>query len=102
MDVTPQELRGSEIKEAFRGYHRDEVLGAFNDVSQLAPRASQQPLLMNALLRKHLQQGSIDPFDATNILGAEKGLMETGAIPTPPQAGGTKKVGPSSTSVLAK
>jgi DivIVA domain-containing protein len=25
MDVTPQELRGSEIKEAFRGYHRDEV-----------------------------------------------------------------------------
>jgi DivIVA domain-containing protein len=25
MDLTPQELRGSEIKEAFRGYHRDEV-----------------------------------------------------------------------------
>src|SRR5215470_18488768 len=25
MDVTPQELRGTEIKEAFRGYHRDEV-----------------------------------------------------------------------------
>lgn len=25
MEVTPQELRGSEIKEAFRGYHRDEV-----------------------------------------------------------------------------
>jgi len=25
MDVTPQELRGNEIKEAFRGYHRDEV-----------------------------------------------------------------------------
>ena len=25
MDVTPQELRGSEIKEAWRGYHRDEV-----------------------------------------------------------------------------
>ena len=25
MDVTPQELRGSEIKEAFRGFNRDEV-----------------------------------------------------------------------------
>ena len=25
MDVTPQELRGNEIKEAFRGYDRDEV-----------------------------------------------------------------------------
>src|SRR5262245_12961766 len=25
MDVTPQELRSSEIKEAWRGYHRDEV-----------------------------------------------------------------------------
>src|SRR3954452_21058188 len=25
MDITPQELRASELKEAFRGYHRDEV-----------------------------------------------------------------------------
>src|SRR3954447_5507028 len=25
MDGTPQELRGTEIKEAFRGYHGDEV-----------------------------------------------------------------------------
>jgi DivIVA domain-containing protein len=25
MDITPQELRGSEVKEAFRGYHREEV-----------------------------------------------------------------------------
>src|SRR5258708_2696575 len=25
MDVTPQELRGSEIKEAWRGFNRDEV-----------------------------------------------------------------------------
>ena len=24
-DITPQELRASEVKEAFRGYHRDEV-----------------------------------------------------------------------------
>jgi len=25
MDITAQELRGSEVKEAFRGYHRDDV-----------------------------------------------------------------------------
>jgi len=25
MDVTPQQLRGNEVKEAFRGYHRAEV-----------------------------------------------------------------------------
>jgi DivIVA domain-containing protein len=25
MDITPQELRRSEVKEAFRGYHREEV-----------------------------------------------------------------------------
>ena len=25
MDVTPRELRDIEIREAFRGYHRDEV-----------------------------------------------------------------------------
>ena len=82
------------------GYHRDEVLGAFNEVSQLAPRASQQPLLMNALLRKRLQQGALDPFDVGSIVSTEKGLMETGGIPVPP--GGGKKVGPSPTSVLAK
>jgi hypothetical protein len=80
------------------GHHRDEVLGAFNDVSQLAPRASQQPLLMNALLRKRLQQGSLDPFDAGDIVKTEKGLMETGGVPLPP--GGVKKRD-SSSSVLA-
>ena len=63
------------------GHHRDEVLGAFNDVSQLAPRASQQPLLMNALLRKRLQQGSIDPFEVGDLVKTEQGLSDIGTIP---------------------
>jgi hypothetical protein len=83
-----------------KGHHRDEVLDAFNDVSQLSPRASQQPLLMNAMLRKRLQQGALDPFDLGEAVKTEKGLMETGGIPVPP--GGVKKREPSSTSVLAK
>jgi hypothetical protein len=81
------------------GHHRDEVLNAFNEVSQLAPRSSQQPLLMNALLRKRLQQGSLDPFDLGDAVKTEQGLSDIGTIPTPP--GGTR-VGPSPTSVLAK
>jgi hypothetical protein len=87
-----------------KGFHRDEVLNAFNDVSQLAPRASQQPLLMSGLLRKRLQQGAIDPFDVGDVVKTEQGLREVGGIPLPPTAtqspGG--KGGSASTSVLAK
>jgi len=51
MDVTPQELRGSEIKEAFRGYHRDEVddlleraaVTIENLTRQLAEQPARQP-----------------------------------------------------------
>jgi hypothetical protein len=85
------------------GYHRDEVLGAFNDVSQLAPRASQQPLVMNALLRKRLQQGALDPFDTGNIVETEQGLSNIGSIPGPPSApaAGEAKSASSRASVLA-
>jgi hypothetical protein len=83
-----------------KGYHRDEVLDAFNDVSQLAPRASQQPLLMSGLLRQRLQQGAIDPFEVGNLIKSEEGLRNVGTIPAPPPTGGAASGSPS-TSVLA-
>ena len=54
MDVTPQELRGSEIKEAFRGFNRDEVDDLLEraaatienltrQVQELESRASNEP-----------------------------------------------------------
>lgn len=56
MDVTPQELRGSEIKEAFRGFNRDEVDDLLEraaatienltrQVQELESRASNEPPL---------------------------------------------------------
>lgn len=45
MDVTPRELRDTEIKEAFRGYHRDEVdellERAATTIERLSDRARQ-------------------------------------------------------------
>ena len=42
MDVTPQELRGSEIKEAWRGYHRDEVDELLERAAVTIEKLSQQ------------------------------------------------------------
>jgi hypothetical protein len=81
-------------------YNRDEVLGAFNDLSQLAPRASQQPILMQGLLRKRLQQGALDPFEGDAIVGTENRLKDTGTVPKPHT--GAPRSGPPPTSVLAK
>lgn len=58
------------------GYQHDEVLNAYNDISQLAPRASGQPLLMQTLLRKQLQQGQLDTFDLDQLLGLEGKLQQ--------------------------
>jgi hypothetical protein len=80
-----------------QGHDRDDVLSAFNEVSQLAPRASQQPLLMNAMLRTRLQQGSLDPFQTGELVKTEQGLKNIGSVPAPPGA----KSGPPSASVLA-
>jgi hypothetical protein len=83
-----------------KGHNREDVLGAFNQISQLAPRASQQPLLMNALLRTRLQQGSLDPFQVGDLVKTERMLRDVGTIPTPPPGPGVTG-GSSPTSVLA-
>lgn len=82
------------------GYDRDEVLDAFNDLSRLAPRASQQPILMQGLLRKRLQQGALDPFEGDAIVGTENRLKDIGTVPKPHT--GAPRSGPAPTSVLAK
>lgn len=62
--------------EVIGGYDPDEVITAFNEISQLAPRASAQPLVMRALLRKRLVQGAIEPFEVSEIAGMEKTISE--------------------------
>ena len=75
------------------GYGSEDVLQAYNDIVELAPRAADQRMLLQGLLRRHLAgEMSTDPFDVQqNILGAEKLLAERDVDPkafgiTPGQA----------------
>ena len=58
-------------------YDQDEVSGAYNHISQLAPRAALQPALMRGLLRKMLQQqDTMEAFDVDQLVKIEKGLKD--------------------------
>jgi len=59
------------------GYSDDEVIDAYNQLAEVAPRSLQQRVTAQALLRKYLEQAStIDPFDTEQLMKIEKGLME--------------------------
>jgi hypothetical protein len=65
------------------GYGSADVLQAYNDIVELAPRAADQRMLLQGLLRRHLAgEMSTDPFDVQqNILGSEKLLAERDTDP---------------------
>jgi hypothetical protein len=59
------------------GYDPEMVMEAFNHLSEVAPRAMQQRVMAQALLRKYLEQASaIDPFDVDQALDVEGKLAE--------------------------
>jgi hypothetical protein len=58
------------------GFDADEVLGAYNELTQLAPRASLQPAAMRSWLRRKLQ-GHQEPFEVKEIADTEKALVES-------------------------
>ena len=66
-----------------RGYSPDDVIQAYNDIVDTAPRAADQRMLLQGLMRRHLSgESTTDPFDVQqNILGAEKLLGETQDVP---------------------
>lgn len=68
------------------GYAPDQVVDAFNRISEVAPRASQHRLIAQSLVRKYLEQASVvDPFDVDQLLGVEQKLSnrDTTGQPTP-------------------
>lgn len=65
------------------GHDPEEVIDAYNQVTQLAPSASTQPMLVRALLRRHLAQGQIDTHDVDQLSGIESRLREQQALPDP-------------------
>jgi hypothetical protein len=59
------------------GYPYDDVIEAFNHLSETAPKAMQQRVMAQSLLRRYLEQAAnIDPFDIDQMMGLESKLTE--------------------------
>jgi hypothetical protein len=57
-------------------YDPAEVLAAYNELTQLAPRIAEQPAAMQPLLAKRLAGGT-EPFEIKEISDIEKGIQQT-------------------------
>lgn len=62
--------------EVISGYDPSEVVAMYNDIRSIAPAVSQQPIAMRALLRKHLAQGYVDPYELDLIANLENKLRK--------------------------
>lgn len=59
------------------GYKPDQVIEAFNRISEVAPHAAQSRLVAQALIRKYLEQASVvDPYDVDQLLDVERKLPQ--------------------------
>lgn len=74
-----QDLMTSD--DIISGYPADQVSHAFNEISTMAPRLSEQPAAMRAALAKHLQQGRLADFDVDQILNSENRLKQVSEVP---------------------
>lgn len=63
------------------GYEPNEVTNAYNEIVEMAPRSADKRLLIQALLRKRLEQGQLDSFEAESLLQAEESQKK---LSTPP------------------
>jgi hypothetical protein len=63
--------------EVISGYDPEEVFDAYNELSQLSPRAAQQPMVVRPMLRRRLTQGAMEPFEAQQVADLEKAVSQT-------------------------
>lgn len=70
--------------DVIAGYDPEEVIGHYNELSQMAPRASTSEGFMRAFLRKRLEGGkaAIDPYDVGQIADIENAFRRNTAKPT--------------------
>jgi hypothetical protein len=81
-----QKLRGIRAQATFhdlmanddflQGADPKHVTKLYNEISQVSPRAVDQPLLMRALLRRYIGQGVVDPHDVQQLAELEGKLKE--------------------------
>ncbi len=75
--------------DVLRGHDPHEVARHFNQLSQFAPSLSRKPLMTVPLVRKSIEQGQLDSFDASEAAGAEQKLRQQHQPAAPaPQGGG--------------
>jgi hypothetical protein len=60
--------------EVIAGYDPAEVMDAYNEITKVTPRSAAQKAIIRPLLRKRLTQGSIEPFEAAEMVNIEKNL----------------------------
>lgn len=63
------------------GHEPDRVLQAYNEISQVAPRAAENVASLRPLLRKRLE-GHQEPFEVKEMTDIEKGIAQS-KLPTP-------------------
>jgi len=66
----------SDSRNPISGYSPDEVMKAYNEIAQMAPRTAQQPAALQPLLAKRLA-GHIEPFEVKEMADTEKALKDT-------------------------
>jgi hypothetical protein len=92
-----QKLRGIRAKATFndlmandellQGSDPEHAAKIYNEIAQVSPRAVDQPLLMRALMRRAISQGSTDPHDVQQLadiegkLKAREEAIEPGELP---------------------
>jgi|GEM_PF-2164797 len=66
----------TDPEDPISGYDPEQVVSAYNEISQLAPRVAEQPAAMRPLLQRRLQS-NVQPFEAKEITDIEKGLVQS-------------------------
>jgi hypothetical protein len=62
--------------DVISGYDPNEVVDSYNQLTQIAPRASSQEMLVRAMLRRSLAQGQVDTHEVDQLTGIENQLKQ--------------------------
>lgn len=74
----------SELMQSpyFEGEDPRKVAELFNRLSTLAPRAAEQPMVLEAAMRQLMAQGQADPHGLDQLLGIENQLKDRDQLPS--------------------
>lgn len=71
--------------EVVSGYDPESVYTAFNEIASATPRVASQAAMLRPILRKHLTQGGIEPFEASELAGLERTIGQSQSLGQPQQ-----------------